>query len=51
MKKIIILSCVATLTLISLVGCSCDQKHSSTCESSATTMTPDTKDMSHADKH
>jgi hypothetical protein len=41
----LIFSCVAAFALASLVGCACDEKHSS--DSSATTMSTDSKDMTH----
>lgn len=47
MKKHLILSCLAAFTLISLVGCADDERHSSTDQSSSTSMAVDTKDMNH----
>jgi hypothetical protein len=47
MIKYLIFSCVAAFALVSLTGCASDEKHSSTSESSATTMSPDSKDMNH----
>jgi hypothetical protein len=41
----LIFSCLGAFALASLVGCACDEKHSS--DSSATTMSTDSKDMTH----
>jgi len=46
MIKYLIFSCLTAVALISLVGCAGDETHSSTTESSAATMSTDTKDMS-----
>lgn len=43
----LIFSCLAAFALASLVGCASDDRQSSTSETSATTMSTDTKDMSH----
>jgi hypothetical protein len=52
MIKNLIFSCLVAIALVSLAGCADDERHSSTTESSATTMAVDSKDMSHhADKH
>jgi len=57
MKKIcpcpstLILSCLAAFALASLVGCSDDERQSSTTESSSATMSTDSKDMSHRGDH
>ena len=57
MKKIclrpstLILSCIAAFALASLVGCSDDERQSSTTESSSATMSTDSKDMSHRGDH
>ncbi len=47
MIKNLIFSCLVTMALVSLAGCASDDKHSSTTDSSATTMTVDSKDISH----
>jgi hypothetical protein len=47
MIKNLIFSCLVTMALVSLAGCASDDKRSSTTDSSATTMTVDSKDMSH----
>jgi hypothetical protein len=47
MIKYLILSCVAAFAVASLAGCASDEKQTSTTESSATTMAPDSKDMTH----
>jgi len=41
----LIFSCLAAFALASLVGCADDTRHSSTSESSATTLSTDSKDM------
>jgi len=52
MIKNLILSCLATFALVSLAGCADNERHSSTTDSSATTMAVDSKDMNHhTDKH
>ena len=48
MIKNLIFSCVAAFALVSLAGCACNDKHSSTSESSSATMSTDSKDMSHS---
>ena len=48
MTKHLILSCLAAFALVSLAACADDEKHSSTSDSSATTLIPDTKDMNHS---
>jgi hypothetical protein len=45
MIKYLILSCLTAVALISLAGCASDEKQSSTTESSAATMSTDTKAM------
>jgi hypothetical protein len=47
MMKHLIYSCLAAFALLSLAGCADTQKQSSTSETSATTMTVDSKDMNH----
>jgi hypothetical protein len=44
----LIFSCLAAFALVALSGCASDKCHSSTSESSATTMSPDSKDMVHS---
>ena len=43
----LILTCLVAFTLASLVGCADNDRHSSTSDSSSTTMSADTKDMTH----
>ena len=47
MIKYLILSCVSVFAIVSLAGCASDEKQSTTTQSSATTMAPDSKDMTH----
>jgi uncharacterized protein YceK len=47
MIKNLILSCLVTVALVSLIGCASDETHTSTTQSSAATMTVDSKDMNH----
>jgi len=42
--KNLILTCLATFVLVSVVGCSCDKDHTTTTSQSASMQT-DTKDM------
>ncbi len=53
MTKHLTLSLFAVIALVSLAGCASDDRHSSTNESSSTSMAVDTKDMSHhhSDSH
>ena len=49
--KNLILSCLASLTLVSLVACSCDSdKHTTTTTDQSASMQTDTKDMHPAHK-
>ena len=43
----LLFSCLAAFALASLAGCASDENHSSTSNSSATTMSTDSKDMTH----
>jgi hypothetical protein len=43
----VIFSCLTAVALASLVGCADNDRQTSTTETSSTTMTPDSKDMTH----
>jgi uncharacterized protein YceK len=45
MIKNLILSCIVAFALVSLAGCASDETHTTASQSSATTMTVDSKDM------
>lgn len=52
MIKYLVFSCLAAVALISLAGCASDAERTSTSESSAATMSIDSKDMSsHGNSH
>jgi len=49
--KTLILSCLAASSLALLAGCASDETQSTASQSSATTMSTDSKDMVHSNTH
>ncbi len=47
----VLLSFLAVFTLVSLTSCACDEKHSSTSDSTSTSMPMDSKEMHHRSHH